>query len=229
MEEGKQNGLNFQGGLSYPNHIVFCLFLKGLGFEAYHILGNCNHPNNHIAILVQNVIENGDQYFIDVGCGYPTYQAISLNFKAESPAYQNGFLRYKLINKGDGCYERQHLQNFNKDGINFMNKANVPTWATYYDFSTIPREIDDLKPVMSKALEMFLKKFRIIKFTDTNMSAFREEGSDIVLLTLSREGPTTRKVIQPDQLVGTIQKMFPLALSKEDIDAAYKHWCHFRQ
>ncbi len=225
LEEVKQNGLNFKGGLCYTNNIFFCLFLKGLGFQAHHIVGNCNHPNNHIAILVQNVVENADQYFIDVGCGYPTYQAIALNFMDESPVYQSGFLQYKFTNKGDGVYERQNLRNFSKDGTIF---ENVPTWATYYDFPTIPQEIEDFRPGMPKHFNGFLKKFRIQKFTDTSMSTLKEEGLDLVLLTLSREGRTTKKVIKPVKLVCTIQNMFP-SFSKKDIDSAYQHWCYFRK
>ena len=230
LEEIKKDGLDFKGGLCYTNNIFFYHLLKGLGYDAYNIAGTCNpsHPNNHIATLVRNVSEHGDRYLVDVGCGYPTYQAILLNFENESPVYESGFLQYKFLNKGSSCYERQHLQNFSKDGTNFEKATEGQMWARYYDFSIVPRELDYFKPAMSEVYEdRFLRKFRILKFTDTNMSALKEEDPDIVLLTLSCGGSATRKDVKPDELVSTVREMFPL-FSKESIDLAYQHWKHFR-
>ena len=39
----------------------------------------------------------GNLFLVDVGCGYPAFKAIPVNFEEESAVYKNLVLEYKLV------------------------------------------------------------------------------------------------------------------------------------
>lgn len=62
--------LSGQGGYCLIIQPFFCGFLQNLGYDASLIHAACrNIPNNHTAIVVKNVVEDGDEYLIDVAIG----------------------------------------------------------------------------------------------------------------------------------------------------------------
>ena len=233
LDEIKVDGLNCSGGLCYTNNVFFYHLLKALGYEVHHLSGTCNpkHPNNHIATLVHDVVQPGDKFLVDVGCGYPTLQAVPLDFDLESPIYTSIFLQYKFV-RLDGHYERQHLLNFGDERFQSLPSSTYSgNWARYYHFDLIPRDLRHFEAAMTEVYrDRFLRKFRVLHFTEKTMTAIKELGNrnECVLLQLhANNEPEETIVDNRDELIQTVSKMMP-NYDRNDIGQALIHWNKFR-
>jgi len=104
VAEVKEAVLSKTGGLCYTLNVFLFYLLRALGYEAFLnkskvLTGRVS--DNHILVLVDNVVSNGDSYLAEVGCANPTFTALSLNFDKESPVYRELSLTYKLVKIGN--------------------------------------------------------------------------------------------------------------------------------
>lgn len=102
FEEIKQNCLSGVGGLCYSINIFILCLLKALGFSARISCSTVGPrspvtPATHLVVLVNGVLTPNDLFVIDCGCGYPTFQAVPLDFEHESTVYQDSFIKYKYV------------------------------------------------------------------------------------------------------------------------------------
>ena len=230
-EEIKSDGLTGVGGLCYTNNVFFCNLLQAIGYRTQLVSGTCNpkHPNNHIATLVNDVAELGDKYLVDVGCGYPTLQAVPLGFENESPVYKNIFLQYKFVKLGSGHYERQHLLNLGKERlISLQSSCYSEKWERYYDFEDVPRDLSYFKPAMTEVYkDRFLRKFRALNFSDSSMAAVKEHGWKCVDLQFKvEEEPEEIIMEEEDTIVRAASKKLP-QYDSDFIERALTHWKRF--
>jgi arylamine N-acetyltransferase len=77
--EIREAGLGCRGGLCATNNIFAWALFSALGFRATTIFGYYTDPGDHVIVLLSDVTEIGSLHLVDVGFGYPTYQAIDLN------------------------------------------------------------------------------------------------------------------------------------------------------
>ena len=231
LEEIKKDGLTGVGGLCYTNNVFFCNLLQTLGYHTHLVSGTCNpkHPNNHIATVVNDVAELGDKYLVDVGCGYPTLQAVPLDFENESPIYRSIFLQYKFVKLGPGHYERQHLLNFgNERVISLQSTCYSEKWERYYDFEDVSRDLGHFKPAMTEVYkDRFLRKFRVLNFSDSSMTAVKEFGWKCVELQFNVEGEPEEIIMEEeDTIVKAVSKRLPHC-NLDCIERALTHWKRF--
>ncbi len=72
------------------------LLLEALGYSVYHISSHVSDgptEENHVITIVTF---DGIKYLVEIGCGYPTFQPIPLNFEDESIVYKESFIKYKI-------------------------------------------------------------------------------------------------------------------------------------
>ena len=93
VEQIKEDVFAGRGGLCYTLNTFMKLFLEALGYAAHHISCTVVEIGDHIMTRVD--IE-GNMFLVDVGCGYPTFEAVPVNFEDESVLYKHSFLKYKF-------------------------------------------------------------------------------------------------------------------------------------
>ncbi|KAL4498599.1 hypothetical protein ABPG72_019717 [Tetrahymena utriculariae] len=123
FDEIKNLVLSGQGGFCQVMNVFFNSFLQTLGYESYILNSSyAKIPDNHVVIIVKNVLNQGDSYLVDVGSGNFQY-AIELNFEDKSPVYNFLYTKCYLqwdqdkkdiilfhINRND---ESNHIYSFN--------------------------------------------------------------------------------------------------------------------
>lgn len=226
-EEIKRDLLQGFGGLCYTNNVFMTHLLKALGLDAHHLAGTCNpkHPNNHILSLIKNLTTHSSLHLVDVGCGYPTYQVIPVDFEHESPIYTSTFLRYKYLREG-GKLTRVHLQDF-RDGIPGENSER-DSWERFYNFDLIPRDRDHFQAAMSEVYsDRFLRKLRLLIFQEDAMVVVKEIGDKATLLKLTRGGTESTDLRTDEEIVATLHDLAPV-FDEDVIKAAVRNWRYFK-
>ena len=215
--------LSTWGGLCFVNNAGFKFILEALGFDVSLVGAEVTHPNNHAIILA--TIDN-IQYLVDVGCGYPAFNAIPLNFEDESPVYSQSFSTYKFVRKGD-TIERLHLRNTEKHMIagNPKYDKQADTWIRFYDFKIEPVSLSFFDGPMNDVYTVpgtspFLISLRVVTFENNRCIAIRDtslltEGDDNVL--------HEEKLGSLDEIKAAILKLCP-QISSDAVDKALKTW-----
>lgn len=233
LDEIKHDVLSKQGGLCYTNNVFMKEFLKALGLQAYNASGQCNrrHANNHIVTIVCDIAIKGDIYLVDVGCGYPTYQLVSLNFDQQSIVYRSGFLLFKFVKENDQ-YTRFHGKH--KDSVCCDNSIDIKhvQWERFYDFTLEPKPLVHFYPAMKEVYQdRFLRKFRALIFKDDTMTAIKEvsQESNDYKCCLIKLLPTGKQEILLDEnhLVVNVMHLVA-ALDENTIQTAIHHWQNFK-
>ena len=60
-------------------NVFFKFLLDALGYSTFFVIGDINHPNNHILVVVEGLEVPGDKFLVDVGVGLPTFDPVALN------------------------------------------------------------------------------------------------------------------------------------------------------
>ena len=145
LEEIKEDVMSKRGGLCYTLNSFMKYLLEALGYKAYHVTSHINAPNapdtSHLATVVE--IQT-IKYLVDVGIGYPTFEAIPLNFEKESPIYQESFLEYKFTRGGPDRFTRMHKK---VNGYEFVPSDDL--WTVIYTVDIRPRELEFFNQSMS--------------------------------------------------------------------------------
>ena len=225
LEEVKDNVLKGKRGLCYINNVFMCYLLKSIGYEAQFGIASVACKNNHIIVLVSSVESSGDLYLVEVGCGYPTFQAIPLNFETESPTYTDSFLEYKFIKK-DGRIWRMHKRgDLRPGGPSVPSQDIINGCRRFYDFSleTQPLQYYDkyMEEVYSNpGMSPFHKSLRIIYFKEGNTFGFKDKT---LLEENSRHELVGTQLENLDILNSIISKKC-LQFSKDTVEKATSNW-----
>ncbi|XP_072036926.1 uncharacterized protein [Amphiura filiformis] len=141
MDDIKAQILSTQGGLCYDHNIFMKHLLETLGFDVS--LNACetglNGVQDHVSVLVKNLVQTGDNYYVDVGAGDPFFQAIPLDFNKESPVYQCGFQVYKFIKEGEVISWWQKVNRSYSTISLGENDIIIDGWKKYMTFTLEPK------------------------------------------------------------------------------------------
>ncbi|XP_064616673.1 uncharacterized protein LOC135480700 [Liolophura sinensis] len=149
----KENVCCGVGGLCYELNIFMFALLSALGFDVYLTKSSVSQPHNHVVIIARNVASPGDLFLVDAGCGFPTFQAVDLNFDLESAEYCQSFLCYKLVKQSNGKVLRLHKRHSLVKSLE-PNDAKSE-WKRYYDFELKPFSIEEIDEEFDRVFETY--------------------------------------------------------------------------
>ncbi len=140
LEEIKRDVMCRRGGLCYVLNTFMKFLLQALGYDVYFVASCVILPvENHIITVVCNLKCNGDRYLVDVGVGYPTFEAIALDFENESAVYKHSFLEYKFV-KEEGKINRWHHSKTDKRPV--KPEDVVGNWKRIVKIDMTPQDFE---------------------------------------------------------------------------------------
>ena len=99
--------------------------------------------NDHIMTRVD--IER-NVFLVDVGCGYPTFEAVPVNFEEEFVVYKQSFLEYKFVKSKETTaivIKRFHRTSKTwKELFKRTIKMDQDGWWQFYHVDLTPRNLD---------------------------------------------------------------------------------------
>ncbi|XP_046570573.1 uncharacterized protein LOC124278842 [Haliotis rubra] len=236
-DEMKESLFSKKGGLCYTQNVFAFYFLNSLGYDAYlnsaTVTTPAMLPDNHVIVLVKNVVKPGDLYLVEISIGHPTFEAICMDFEKESPLIKESFLEYKYV-KEDGKILRMHGEGDFRSAKSLPYEYYIGNFRRFYDF-----ELN-----LTTDLGEFDAGFDSV-FTDPDITPFHDciraitfKDEMAVMLVNSKlmlEGDdcefTVRQFDDDDELVEAYNKYFP-QLSIGVVEKAVRNWrtaCSLRQ
>lgn len=222
-KEIKTDVMCCKGGICYTGGTFMYFLLVALGYETYipaAYIGAGFSFMNHISSIVQNLTYPGSKHLVDVATGFPTYQAIPLDFVKESPIYNNGFLEYKFIIDGD-IIARVHRRG---DLVPPTNNIYVKDgWRVYSKLNLTPQSLTDFKQDMTTVYTKpgvpsspFLVSFRAVLFRELKLMAIKDNS---LMLENSNHEVEVTKLSSSEEMVKVVTKYFPKC-GEEDVRKA---------
>ena len=214
LTEVKEAVFSGVGGLCYTTVVFLKYLLEALGFNVHFIAGSVlSHPDNHLGILLKDLTHQGSTHLADAN-GYPTFQAIPLDFEEKSPIYNESFFEYKFMRKinekGQKVILRLHRRGdyYGPEGELFKDG-----WRTFCEFNLTPRELSHFDAAMEKIYTIpyegspFLVGLRVVQFSmQSRMVAIKDKK-----LLLENEDHAVREfpLKTKEEYLSTVQKYFP--------------------
>ena len=127
--------LSGNGGLCIVNNAGIKNLLQALGYKVMLVPSAVKNEYDHVMILAE--IEKM-QYVIDVGSGYPTFEAIPLDFDDESKVYKDSFLKYRFVRKDDIIERLHNHSRFIRSQSSITSQENSKLWRRFYHFKVTP-------------------------------------------------------------------------------------------
>lgn len=207
LEEVKREVMSKRGGLCYHLNVFMKELLEKLGFKVYLICSQMMINNDHILSVA--VIE-GSRYLVDVGNGYPFFEAIPIDFEKESKVYKHSFLEYKFVNEeGTGKILR-----FHRRGEEHEPSKTIDGWRVICIIDPTPRELPFFDDSMSLIFSspdhlLFHASLRVVVFPKGEAVVLRDgqlytEDSNTHELVLRSEMSSHFEILEK------IKEVFPL-------------------
>ena len=211
----KASMLSKTGGLCYPLNLFMCKLLNSLGCDAHTGLGHVQGNEDHVVVIVKNVESTGDSYLVDVGFGFPTFEAVPLDFEVETDIYQQSFSTFKYVRHND------RIARLSKTGSNPKEEEADKKggflceegWKIVYDFSVEKRDLSD--PVNLKSMDniyanydktsVFHGTIRVVAFPHGKAICFK----DFTMLTENENKKLDPTAVNGNELFSLITKNFP--------------------
>ncbi|XP_011402952.2 PREDICTED: uncharacterized protein LOC105312191 isoform X2 [Amphimedon queenslandica] len=213
LEEAKTEVLSGRGGLCYTVNTFMKYFTEALGFNVRHICSSIKTNNDHIMTIAE--IDN-EKYLIDVGSGYPTFEAIPINFEKESKVYQHSFLEYKFAKEEKD--ESLMIIRLHKKG-DFRPGSDAATtsasWRVACIIDPMPRDLSFFDSSMSL---IYSSSDHLVFHTSLRIILFPNGGQALVLrdkLLYKEDSNTHELVIKKEfdnfsDIIEEIKTLFPL-------------------
>ena len=231
LAEIKQSLYRGTGGLCTSLNISFFILLRSIGFDVYMNLSRVfletNIQENHAILLARNVDKDGDMYLIDVGAAHPTFQAIRLDFKNESPIYHDSYSFYKFIHEAGDIIRRvldRSILFLSNDKSSEIPKSGE--FMPFYEFKVNPTtDIDQLREHINiiytePDLTPFHNSVRAIKFKDKRLVLI----SNCKLVLEAEDGSLNIEILPDDEtIVAAYKEHFP-ELEEASVRKALQNW-----
>ncbi len=148
------------GGLCDSQNPFLFILLKSLNFDVHLLSATMTQENCHIFLRV--TIED-EYYCVDVGNGYPYFEAMSLQ---KSRLFKHPFMSHKVV------------KNAEKYSVCHKNKRQ--RWASDYEFYNKPVSYISFKNMLKKQYNNvgwgpFLDGLRVIKWTNKGALMIRDQ------------------------------------------------------
>ena len=210
VEEIKTDIKSGKGGLCYTIGVFITHLLQALGYDAYLCAGSIMFfdTGNHVICIVQNLTSPGSKHMVDAWTGWPTFEAIPLDFQDESPVYNFSFLEFKLIRKGT-IVQRFHRKGEKYAEISHPADQYIEGWRKMCEFDmAIPRELSFFDQPMLRVGELspFLVTFRAVTYRDLKLVAIR---NDTLLLENDSHKVEATKLQSRKEICEAMKKYFP--------------------
>ena len=183
VEEIKADLMGKKGGVCYAVGVFGTQLLQALGYDAYMSAGSIMvfDSGNHVICIVRNLTSPGSLHMVDAWTGWPTFEAIPLDFQDESPIYNFSYLEFKLVRKGT-LIQRYHRKGESYAEAPFHTDQYLNGWRRMCEFDpAIPREISFFEQPMSRVykqpgdLSPFLVSFRVVMYRNLKLVAIRDD------------------------------------------------------
>ena len=209
-EESKVAMMGGRGGICYTVSVFMTYLLEALGYETYFPASGIFFPNNHITTIVQNLTYPGSKHLVDALSGYPTFEAIPLDFEKESPVYCHSFLEYKFVREGNTIL-RFHRKGEYRPTIPDREHI-VDGWRRVCEIDMMPRDLSCFDQSMTDVYTKpgvnspFLVSFRAVVYRKLKLVAIKD--TTLMLENDSHELEVT-KLSSREEVVRTTSKYFP--------------------
>lgn len=220
--EIKQQLFSIQGGLCYHIHIFMKELLQALGFKVIFVSVDIARRDDHITVIALNLSGEGSRHLVEVGCGYPTFHAISLDFEKESKVIISGFLRHKFVKQNGNIIwyhePRYAYRPFKPSELSFDG------WYTYAVIKAdIPRDISFFESSMTAVYTVeednkFLQEPRAVTFKNGKLVAIK--GNHLIVEKSDRK-VEKEEIKSLDEVLQLYEKYFP-QIPKEIIQDSIK-------
>lgn len=209
QEEIKQDVMGRRGGRCYSLNSFMKFLLEALGYTVYFVISSIVNADNHMITVVCDLDRDGDRYLVDVGVGFPTFQAIPLDFAHESATYKHSFLEYKFVRE-KGQIHRWHLRK--TDSILPAKPSDIiGSWKRAMKIDLTPRDFAHFDAPMDAVytdptLTPFHTSIRAISYVDHKAICIKD-----MTLLLEDDNHTFQEVKMVDRsaLLHAVQKYFP--------------------
>ena len=209
-EEIKADLMNRKGGLCYTVGVFVTHLLQALGYDAYLCAGSImvSDSSNHVICIVENLTRPGSKHMVDAWTGWPTFEAIPLDFLDESPVYKFSYLEFKFIRNGTVIH-RYHRKDYAElpfpslDGWRKMCTFDMAVYLqlSFFEqpmFRVLYKQLGDLSP--------FLVSFRAVIYRDSKLLAIR---NDTLLLENDSGEVKATKLQNRKEICDAVTKNFP--------------------
>ena len=205
LAEIRKDVMSGVGGLCYTLNTFMKFLLQALGYDVYFVASNIGYPNNHIITVVQNLTKPGDKHLVDVGVGYPTFEAIPLDFEHESPVYLHSFLWYKFVREGDT------IARWHGKGESTPEYPLVNGWRKVCIIDPTPRNLEFFAEPMHTVYTTpdpspFHTSLRAIIFTNKKAMCIKDMS---FLVEDDNHELQETKMVHRDRLLETTAQYFP--------------------
>ena len=215
LEEVKTEVLSGRGGLCYTVNTFMKYFTEALGFNVHHICSSIKTHHDHIMTIAEL---DGEKYLIDVGNGYPTFEAIPINFEKESKVYQHSFLEYKFAKEEKEKGDSLMIIRLHKKG-DFRPGSDAATtntsWRVACIIDPIPHDLSFFDCSMSF---IYSSPDHLVFHTSLRIILFPNGGQALVLrdkLLYEEDSSTHELVVKKEfdnfsDIIEEIKMLFPL-------------------
>ncbi len=208
LEEIKRDVMCRKGGLCYGLNAFMKFLLEALEYDVYFVIADIAAPENHMITIVRNLnSDGGDQYLVDVGVGWPTLEAIPLDF-----VYKHSFLEYKFAREGQKL-SRWHRTSSKTDVDTLpVKKEDVEgNWKRVVKIDMTPRNLTYFDAPMdvvytSAAASPFHTSLRIVSYAGQKAVCIKDMS---LLLEDDNHTLCEIKVTDEKAFLQTVQEYFP--------------------
>ena len=180
-EECIQLCLLLEGGGCWPLNYFLYRLLHGLNFQVYMVgcsVDSRSDVTRHSAVIIKNVLKDGDTYFADIGFGIPLFHVVCMDFVCESSTYTDSFVTYKFVKQNDLIILKKKKKRY--DETNVSGSQKFDGWVDVY-YSTIKeRDPDELRDIVNT--EAYIKQdfftnqqLRIVCFKDNKATVIIDD------------------------------------------------------
>ncbi|KAJ8040740.1 hypothetical protein HOLleu_15127 [Holothuria leucospilota] len=171
--EIKKDVFNKTGGICYQLHVFLKELLAALGYEIYYVKATIIMPFDHIGLVVKNVTHNGSKHLVEAA-GFPTFQAIPLDFEGFSEVYNRSFLRQMFQKTKEGTVLWYHEDRYDPLPLAKYQKTHNGFYKfAEYDINT-PYSFEPFRPYLERCFtedeySFVLSTPKAVRFVDQKL------------------------------------------------------------